>query len=169
MKNIEINKGQSEMAEEGRRHSYLDEGMDFLQKTIDKQRSEINAMKEQVYGSEKRAKEAQASRDSFLNQVTKEREDLETKMKRKSSRYKKKIKQMLIELENITQRNQYIQNESCDSQIAYNKLIAKYEQDSGIFRLENHRKDRDLEKHVSYLKGHLTQAQSKIRKLSYRV
>jgi hypothetical protein len=62
-------------------------------------------MKERVVKAEIAVREAEVSRDAQVLQKGKEKDELERKLKKKSHRYKRRISEMLSELETLTQKN----------------------------------------------------------------
>ncbi len=78
--------------------------------------------------------------------MQKEKDELERKVKKKSQRYKRRISEMLQELTTLTQKNHWIAEEARDKQQAYNNMVARYEQETALFRVENLRKDEVIEK-----------------------
>jgi hypothetical protein len=73
-------------------------------------------------------------------------------MKKKSQRYKRRINEMLQELQTLTQKNQWMSEETRDKQTAYNQIVSRYEQESALFRVENLRKDEMIEKNHKVLR-----------------
>lgn len=114
-----------------------------MKKTIEKQREEINSLKQANERAEKTAHETQISKDAACYQLTKEKEELEKRLKRKQDRYKRKMRDVLSELEILTQRNVYLQKSLDEVTTDYKQLSTRYEQEAHIFRLETLRKDEE--------------------------
>ncbi len=93
---------ESKMSVELKNYTYYEEGLEYLKKTIEKQRAEINKMKERVQIADIAVREAEVSREAQILQVTKEKDELDRKIKKKSQRYKRKISEMLTELQSLT-------------------------------------------------------------------
>lgn len=58
-------------------------------------------------------------------------------MKHKSQRYKGRVKDLLVELDLLTNSSHWLNNELIDKTHSYDTLLSRYEQDSALFRLEN--------------------------------
>lgn len=112
----EITQLQAQMNEEMNNYHYYEEGLEYLKKTIEKQRVEINGMKDKVRAADERVREVEINREAMQMQHQKEKVEVERKLKRKSQRYKRKISEMLQELTSLTQKNHWIAEEARDKQ-----------------------------------------------------
>ena len=80
----EIAKLETQINEELKNYTYYEEGLEYLKKTIEKQRSEINRMKERVQSADMAVREAEVSREAQMLSINKEKDELERKIKKKS-------------------------------------------------------------------------------------
>lgn len=103
-------------------------------------------MKEKAKQKEVESREAEVKAGARVIQLEKERDELERRLKKKSQRYKRRISEMLQELTALTQKNHWIAEEAREKQQAYNSMVARYEQETALFRVENLRKDEVIEK-----------------------
>lgn len=103
-------------------------------------------MKEKAKQKEVESREAEVKAGARTIQLEKERDELERRVKKKSQRYKRRISEMLQELTALTQKNHWIAEEAREKQQAYNSMVARYEQETALFRVENLRKDEVIEK-----------------------
>ena len=75
---------ETQINEELKNYTYYEEGLEYLKKTIEKQRSEINRMKERVQSADMAVREAEVSREAQMLSINKEKDELERKIKKKS-------------------------------------------------------------------------------------
>ncbi|CDW91649.1 UNKNOWN [Stylonychia lemnae] len=105
-----------------------------------------------------------ASKESY----EKDKDRLERKVSKYSGKYKQQLKQLISELELLTinkqQQEDYIRN----NQDQMRKLEKKYQQDIGLFRMENLRKDEQVEQSKMKQRKFVEMLQTKIRHLLYR-
>jgi hypothetical protein len=71
-------------------------------------------------------REAQLNRDAQVKQLTKEKEELEKSLEKKQERYKRKVKDVLQELEILTQRNIYLQKSHEEKNHDLKHIAARY-------------------------------------------
>ena len=75
---------ETQINEELKNYTYYEEGLEYLKKTIEKQRAEINRMKERVQSADMAVREAEVSREAQMLSINKEKDELERKIKKKS-------------------------------------------------------------------------------------
>jgi type II secretory pathway component PulM len=93
--------------------------LDYLKKTIEQQRNELNSMKERLSATDLAIRDAHAAKDQALLASHKLQEDLTHSYKKKVHKYKRHAHDLVGEVQTLTQRVAWMQEEARASQVKY--------------------------------------------------